>query len=299
MKKLLAALLALAAAAPAASGQAIRFDVIDRGVPTDGVTTMHGFRGFTIRVTSEDPILRIDMQNLGLTPQGIGSAFGDLHQRWTDPTGTGNYTVTSPLSDADNSYPTELNFDSHLLPPPPEAAVRLIGEVDPHFAQRIASSPLPSTPFVGYADPPDVPGPTSAFLSGKLHLLYDIPAEADVRSVDLAYVVTDSVAGYSVLVETTTRRLGYVAPIYVPEPGGAGLLLGALAGLVVRRRRNEAGRVTMVERLEPRRLLSVAAPMWLTGTADRAGVDLTWAGVAGADGYRVERSADGVAAAAA
>lgn len=268
----------------------IFIDVIDRGVPTDGTTTMDGFRGFTLRVRSDSPITQILMDNGRVQPGPLGLG-GDLHQRWTDPTGMGNYTVTSPLDPAQNLTPSVMNFDSHVLPVPPEADVLYLGEVDPLFDQRIANSPLASTPFVGYADPPDIPGPFYSFLGGFVEVNYSLPASANVTEIEVAYLVTDSVAGFGLGVRATNDSINLVDVIYAPEPGGL-TAASVGCGLLLRRHRRDRHEGVAFEALEPRRMLSVDAPVPLTATADPTEIQLDWPDVTGATGYRVERSTD-------
>ncbi len=167
-----------------------------------------------------------------------------------------------------------MNFDSHVLTPPPEAFNVNISEVDPLFDQRIANSPLPSTPLVAYADPPDVGGPFSWFLGGFVYGHYELPASADITQLDVAYIVTDSTAGYEIFLASTTDTFGIVASLYVPEPTGVVAPLALLAAFL-RRPSRERRRVAF-ETLEPRRLLSIAPPVFTSTVADPHGVDLAW-----------------------
>ena len=289
----LAAVLLLAIAAPPRAGAEPFLEVIDVGVPSDGTTRMEGFRAFVLRVVSpDDPITRID----------VFDSFriaGDLHQRWIDPLGGGDYTERSPVSAADNSTPTPLNFDSHLLPPPPEATVLLADERFPRFADRVAFSPLPSTPSVGYSDPRDDRTPFGVDIGNALLTLYDLPASAGVTEVDLAYVVTDSAVLATTRVTTASGVFGgasLAAFIVVPEPAGVGttlLIAGAFLSRRVACRLARPHRV-LFETLERRRLLSAASVEALSVSPVQGTTDLIlhWSDVNWEDGYRIER-ADG------
>ena len=264
MNKLLAAafaaLLSLATA-PAASADVV-LEVIDRGVPTDGTRTMDGFRAFVLRVTSDvGPITFVDTAD-GPTPADVG-IYGDLHQQWTDPTGNGDYTVTSPVDAADNTVPTDLNFDSHLLPPPPGADVRRLEERYFYFGDYATDSPLPSTRFVGYSDPPDVFDPVAVGIDGSgLVTYYVLPASAGVTEVDVAYLVTDSVVNAFIGVGANSRVYVLGAQVVVPEPGGGLVAMACLATASLWRRRRPkqlAERAFDLEPLEARRLLAVGA----------------------------------------
>ena len=177
----------------------------------DGFPRLSRFR----LVSDEGPITRVVFadDNAG------GSAFiyGDLHQRWTDPTGQGDYTVTSPgFLAADNTTPTDLNFDTHFLPPPPGAQVVTLSEAFPTFQERVPFSPVPSTPTVGYADPEDQLDPFGVDFNNRLQLTYDLPASAGVTQIDLAYIVTDSRVLYNGGVETVAGGQRQAGSIVVP-----------------------------------------------------------------------------------
>ena len=234
LRHLVPSLLCLLAIAASPARAAVFTQIIDRGVPTDGTRTMDGFRGFTIRLISDEgPITRVVFadDNAG------GSAFiaGDLHQRWTDPSGQSIYTATSPgFLAADNTTPTDLNFDSHFLPPPPEAQVVTLAEAFPGFQERVPFSPVASTSTVGYADPEDQLMPIGVNTNNRLQLTYDLPASAGVTQLDLAYIVTDSLVFYNGGVGTVSGGMGQAGSIVVPEPTSAGVMAicAAIAGLV-------------------------------------------------------------------
>jgi hypothetical protein len=238
-------------------------EFIDVGVPTDGTTRMDGFRGFILRITSpDDPITTVEFEDQGIFP-GQTRIFGDIHQRWTDPTASGNYTQPSPgpLA-ADNLTLTDLNFDSHFLPLPPEADVQLLLETFSEqfggFQSRVPFSPVASTPSVGYADPVDTFVPIEFDVAHSMQVVLHLPASANITQIDLAYIVTNSVVLASGGVETASREgvlVGVDAAAIVPEPSTAGFVATASALLACRRRR-KIGSSTHIERLEGRRLLS-------------------------------------------
>ena len=258
---LLAAVACVCLCMAGAARAAIVFEVIDRGTPTDGVVTMDGFRAVTIRVRSTDPIdpiTRVRFGNVG----GFGGTWGDLHQRWTDPTGSGNYTETSPgFYDADNTTPTDLNFDSHYLPPLPGAQVSLLFEAFPDFQSRVPFSPLPSTPFVGYSDPEDVFEPIGVSMSQRMEVIYDLPAALSVTQIDLAYIVTDSVVHGFGEINTLHGGISDGFTVVVPEPSTSATVaaLAVIAAALGRRRRrvNLYGMrcVSLMEPLESRQHL--------------------------------------------
>src|SRR5436190_21423501 len=97
------------------------------GTPTNGAGEMSGWRGVIVRVMldSGEPIRRIDFRG--------GYIGGNIGQRWTDPTGQGNYTETSPgPMTANNTFPSDFNFDSHFLGPAGMYSAAAAGELNAH-----------------------------------------------------------------------------------------------------------------------------------------------------------------------
>ena len=189
-RPLLPTLVALLGLVPTAALAVPYIEVIDRGVPTDGVRTMDGYRAFVVRLVSDDgPITRVELPSFL-----FGGIAGSLAQRWTDPSGAGDYTVTSPgFLDADNSTPTDLNFDTHLLGDPAHFRVTdPLGE-DAVFG-LFPRTGIPSTLSVGYgvttAEPTD--DPLVAGSSGHLFGAFDVLPAFQSDTLDLAYVVSDS-----------------------------------------------------------------------------------------------------------
>jgi hypothetical protein len=203
---------------------------------------MTGWHGVIVRVVLNSPgsITRI---NLG----GAGGISGALAQRWTDPTGQGNYTQTSPGPlTANNSLGSDFNFDSHILGAPEMyAASSFFFEtyVGSQLSQRTG---LPSDRFVGYVASPFIPPGdepiiyrTGVYVQGVL----DVNPAFRSASIDAAYVVTDS--GFQVTGDVIgTNGGGYTAAIYqLPEPGTVILSLSpAVFALLKRRTHPQAGR---------------------------------------------------------
>ena len=245
MRHLLFAALAAACsaslAAPAAAEPFV--EAIDVGVPTSGGVEMTGFRGYVIRAVSDTgPITRLGLRD---SPGG-GLIIGGLAQRWTDPAGNGDYTVTSPgPHPADNSSDSPFNFDTHLLPAPAGGAWSSVGEADGGVQPLTTDgNPVPSDGGVGYLRqelPP--PYPFGTVDGGTLGGVLDLPASAGVTEVDFAYVVSDT----SFLVvfrefETTGGSADPGILVVVPEPGGVGFMLGGAGLFLLRRRRRGATR---------------------------------------------------------
>lgn len=228
-----------------------RFVAIDVGVPTDGTRVMTGYRGYVVRAESRngDLIAGIDLAtNFGI----FGAVYGGLAQRWTDPTATGNYTVTSPgpFPDARNDRgPSELNFDSHYLFRPEEVTVERIRESGAPGIGFITRdnldypnfNPIPSTPTVGYGTALSFP----TFLTdyGMLEADYTYLPEFRRLSVDVAYVVSNTSFGVVGGVISDRTGINEVVSVFVsvppdvPEPSWLACVATLLATSHVRPRR--------------------------------------------------------------
>ncbi len=231
-KHKLAAVLAAVLLATSTAPAAVVLDVIDRGTPTDGVTTLDGFRGYVLRLrsTTGDPI--IGYQFFGLN----GYITGGLLQRWVDPFGDGNYQST-PVDAADGTFDTPWNFDSHALPAPDATffdATENVFSSDPSTLE-----PLPDTPSVAYFDQLSSMG-----MAGQ------IPAELGTMEFEFAYIVTDSsfsVYGVAAVQADSPPSFNYISTqVVVPEPVAPFLVPATLSSLLRRRRR------PVVEKLERR-----------------------------------------------
>ena len=244
----LSALIGLVCLASAPALAAPMVQVIDRGVPTDGTRVMTGYRGFVLRVVSDGaPIDSIALNGLPPLTRGTTGILGDLAQRWTDPTGSGNYTVTSPGPiDADNTSPSAFNFDSHFLPgvtpgirdPQFFAPYEFAGPFDRPTGFSTTGNPIPSDPFVGYGDAPNgfAPAVGNAFYETGLQGRFVFPDPP--HSVDLAYVVTNSSFryGFDVLLTDVSGGAAF-GIVTVPEPSGmAALMVGFAFGRIRPRR---------------------------------------------------------------
>ncbi len=291
----LSALIVLVCLASAPTLAAPMVQVIERGVPTDGTRVMTGYRGFVLRVVSDGaPINSIALNGLPPLDRGTDGILGDLAQRWTDPTGSGNYTVTSPGPiDADNTVPSAFNFDTHFLPdvaagirsPSPAAApMETAGPFDKPNRFSTAGNPIPSDPFIGYGDFPDgfAPAVNAEFYETALlgRFVFPDPPQA----VDLAYVVTNSSFQYGLEVQLTDFSGGTIfGVVTVPEPSGMAAIMVGLAGLLRGKRRSVRHvncRACQLETLEPRRMLSISpSDLLLTAAPITGGVQLQWPAV--------------------
>lgn len=231
----------LAASAVAQPVNPITLRAVDVGVPTDGVRTMTGYRGYVLQFVSTIGPIR----HVGLADGGIGRAiYGGLAQRWTDPTASGDYTVTSPgpFPDTRNdpAHPTELNFDSHFLfrpeqvvtPAPFEPQERAFGPLGFLRNDNLllpGFNPIPSTPSVGYGTAlyDQFSAPAFASLQADYEILP--PFRSDV--IDVAYVVANRGFGVGAVVRVEGSTVGYVVLdlVNVPVPEPAALSVGLLA----------------------------------------------------------------------
>jgi len=90
----------------------VTYDLVDRGVPTDGTTVASGFHAFTLRLTSDSgPITALDFS-------GANGIFGPIVQRWSSDNVDGAYDTPSPGFLTQQNLATSAgNFDSHFLLP--------------------------------------------------------------------------------------------------------------------------------------------------------------------------------------
>jgi hypothetical protein len=271
---------------------------IDMGTPKSGAVVMNGWRGVVVRVSLDGglPITRVDL--FGDPNPETGTIAGNMAQRWTDPTGQGNYTETSPGPlTANNTFDSDFNFDSHLLGPPEEYTVQSASEtcVVGFFTNRTG---LSSNGFVGYGAAPFVQygsDPIVFGIAGHVGGFLQVNPAFQSDSIDLAYIVTDGAFQATVRLESGTQAF-MGSNIYVPEPGGLGAvaLIAAPGILRLRRRRGgrEAPRRTLLERLEARTMCSLTAPVASATLLPNGSTQVTWADVSGETGYWVERSRD-------
>lgn len=212
-------------------------ELIDMGTPTDGVRKMEGYRAFVLRV-NVSPRLWLRFINLRDNGDGI---VGGLAQRWTDPGGRAQYTVTSPgpLA-ADGTWPTDRNFDTHLLIDPCASEYSRVSESGQEFLTDI--NPIPSTPFVGYGSSV-VPVTRNRYAEPDqaLHGVIRFDAASAVETSYIAYIVTSSMFTVHVSVGYYNASFIYCTSVsgFIPEPSGAPA--AAVAATVALRRRRRAG----------------------------------------------------------
>jgi hypothetical protein len=223
---------------------AVWVEFIDQGVPTNGVYTMHGWRGVTIRISTDgEPIQSIA---LGIGNAGTNGIFGAIAQRWTDPHGQSCWGCVhtefsiGPIQ-ADNTSPSDFNFDTHILGQPSDFSL-ILGSTEQLGAYPLSMerTGIPSTGFVVYGA--TMPRPISATedpveltLGGRLWGNFTMSPTAISTMVDIAYVVTDSRFGFSAFVTTGTQE-HFVYELYeVPEP--TCMIMIVVAGMLLARKR--------------------------------------------------------------
>lgn len=219
--------------APVAKAAA-HLQFIDMGTPRNGAVVMNGWRGVVVRVSLDDglPITRIDL--------GADGISGGMAQRWTDPSGQGNYTQTSPGPiSADNAFDSDFNFDSHLLGTP-----EMLTVVPPAPAEGIPAgfntsrTGLPSDAFVGYVAPPVLnydADPILLGLGGKLVGRLNVNPGFQAGAIDAAYIVTDSRFAVDGVAYSGTQGFGFGTGYRVPEPSGLAVWLIGAISLVTQR----------------------------------------------------------------
>jgi hypothetical protein len=219
-------------AGSARAGAHIQF--IDMGTPRNGDVVMTGWRGVVVRVAVDGgmPITRIDLLDI----------WGGMAQRWTDPNGRGEYFETSPGPlPANNTFPSDFNFDSHLLgtaasvtvrPPAPDEAIP--------YGFRTGRTGLSSTLFVGYGAAPVIDyhlDPIVFSAMGQLGGDLDVTAAYQSDSLDVAYIVTDSAFQIYGFVYTGSTGFFFNSSYETPEPSSlpVALLIMVLAKAQCRR----------------------------------------------------------------
>jgi hypothetical protein len=119
---------------------------------------------------------------------------------------------------------------------------------------------IPSTPSVGYGITAASPyfDPFLAQANGRLMGDYSILPEFQSTTLDVAYLVTDSLITFAGLAYTTGFPAGetFAANVYVPEPTSVVGLIAA-AALLARRRVRRAE----IQQLETRQMLTLGTPL--------------------------------------
>lgn len=291
--------LCILAGSPALAQIGAHLEFIDTGTPKNGAVQMNGWHGVIVRVVLDGgaPITRI---NLGGAGGFGGDISGAMAERWTDPTGQGNYTQISPGPiTANNSFDSDLNFDSHLL-----GASEMYGASSSFFeayfgGQLTKRTGLTSDGFVGYLASPFIAQGSDPIIYGTgVHLrgLLDINPPFQSNAIDAAYVVTDS--GFQVDIEVTgVGNAGYASGIFqLPEPSVSGIsLLGTVVGFLVRRSvKSQTYSHSEMELLERRLQLTVPTPTGVSATIDVSGsATISWDNMGAGISYSIERSPDG------
>jgi hypothetical protein len=149
---------------------AVLAQLINRGTPTDGVTTAVGYTGWVIRLVSDDGnITAIDLEASG---RGL---FGAFVQRWPS---IGEVYLPTPVGDSQNLTPEVGNFDSHVLPP------------DRSRSNIISAVPPMEDSFVGVIPPFPQDWKVAAFGRGTyIRGAFGIIGTAQSHTYELAYMV--------------------------------------------------------------------------------------------------------------
>jgi hypothetical protein len=221
------------------------FEAIDVGVPTDGTRQLDGYRAFILRLDPNGTdISAINMNALPSYSEGSAGIYGDIHQQWTDPTGQGRYTVTTPgPAFANNGTPTSGNFDSHFLSLNGLVGTLVTAQVAEYAGFDgfdISQSPLPSDGTIGYADRVNRfdPDPDdflfwSSGLNGTMTFAAAWPGDAP--ALDVAYVVSDSTFSFAAHVESASGGNFFIGDtVTAPEPSIGLLVAGSIAFLLRR-----------------------------------------------------------------
>jgi hypothetical protein len=216
---------------------------IDMGTPKNGATVMNGWRGVVVRVALDGglPITRIGVARF--FPQD-GDIYGNIAQRWTDPTGQGKYTQTSPGPlPANNTFDSDFNFDTHLLGPADKFVVQSTVETS-RQGFLTSRTGVPSDGFTGYGAAPFAHyelDPIRFSLGSHTGGLLDVSPAFQSNTIDVAYVVTDSAFTISLDAFSGGERFPAFGSFVVPEPGTlSGATSIAAAGALQRRRRRSA-----------------------------------------------------------
>jgi hypothetical protein len=234
------------------------FEAADMGVPTNGALVMTGYRGYVIRARSDEG--RITRISVGNHNGVLGSIAGGIAQRWEDPTGSGfwgeSYIVRSPGPfSANNTFDSDLNFDSHFTFNPASVELETIVS-EPYLGTPTATTfeavvggqgfitygspnaplgfmPLQSTTTVGYG------AALYPYLGSNfsgLFASFRIRESARSDSFEFAYVVSNSAFDVHgmISVDNGMNYGGVFARIIVPEPT-SGLIV--FSSLIIARRR--------------------------------------------------------------
>jgi hypothetical protein len=227
----LAALISCSSAVHAAA----HIEFIDTGTPKSGNLEMTGWRGVIIRgIIDDKPITGFDFGDA--SPQ-FGQIAGNMAQRWTDPTGQGNYTVTSPgPSPANNSFDSDFNFDSHFLGTPQTySSTTRVAEtsLSGFYPQRTG---IPSDGFVGYgATLPQSESDPFLYTRGT-HMAgrFEVFPQFQNNAVDIAYVVVDG--PFALFGNLFSGQQEFSVSANYPEPSSIGFLAVGAATVLLRRR---------------------------------------------------------------
>jgi hypothetical protein len=195
-RRILGLAILLAIATTLARG-GVTLELIDRGVPTDGMTTATGYRGYTVRLISDEA--RFAALDFDSTPWGI---FGPLVQTWTSSGEDGIYDSPTPaFFEAQNLTPSRMNFDSHYLPPGGQMLT------PPIWPNEDATIGPPGSQFATF------PANTSGYGTGLGNRLAIVHAFQGGGSTafDLAYVVVPD--GEAPVVRGGIARVGM--PLFV------------------------------------------------------------------------------------
>jgi hypothetical protein len=249
--------------APTTFGDA-HIQFIDMGTPKNGAVTMNGWRGVVVRV-SLDGGLPITRLQIAQEFSDDGDIYGNIAQRWTDPTGQGNYSVNSPgPMTANNTFSSDFNFDSHLL-----------GDASSYTVQRAVETSrrgfltsrtgLPSDGFVGYGAAPFTPyylDPILFSQGGHFGGILDVNPAFQSSSMDIAYVVTDSAFLADIGVMSGDQLFSAGSTFEVPEPGSWSITTAAtMYGVLCRRKRRQRRENRLsLEVLESRLQLTIPIP---------------------------------------
>jgi hypothetical protein len=220
---------------------AARIEFIDTGTPKNGTLEMTGWRGIIVRGVLDDglPITRVDFGN-GNEPRA-GFIRGNMAERWTDPTGQGNYTQTSPgPNPANNSFESSFNFDSHFLGTAEMFQIQSIGETSltGFFPERTG---IPSDGFVGYGAtlPERYDNPFLYGSGGTLAGRYSINPPFQADSLDIAYVVADG--PFSIFGNLFSGEQRFQVSAEYPEPSSMAIIALGVAASLLRRTRKQDG----------------------------------------------------------
>jgi hypothetical protein len=212
----------MAAAPVALAGVTAEF--VNRGTPSDGVTTAVGYTGWVIHLVSDSG--NISAADVSTT----GGILARMVQRWTSSLNDGVYDTRSAVNVAQNVTPSVYNFDSHLLRGPPPFGPPVVPIEDNSIGTGITGFP-PNDNVAGYG--------FGTYIRGA----FGVPGPDQRPVLDLAYIVVrDSYTGpdFGTAVAATPGGT-FVVPLILPEPDAIALLgAGAWGGALRLRRRRQA-----------------------------------------------------------